>query len=59
MRVGFDEPLGVERRELGLQTVDVELEERLRTVDVLEPVGAERPHDDTLDLVLDEFPRRV
>ncbi|MDQ3381717.1 MAG: hypothetical protein M3546_15620 [Actinomycetota bacterium] len=42
-----------------MEAVDIQLEEALRTVDVLEPVGAELPDRDAVGLVVDELARGV
>src|SRR5712691_11809655 len=51
--------LGLERRELRLEALDVELEEPFGTIDVLEPVRPQLADRDAADLVLDELARRV
>ena len=46
--------LGLERWELGLQSLDVQLEKHLGKIDVLEPVGAELAHRHASHLVCDQ-----
>ena len=49
----------LQRRELGLQPLDLELEERLGALDVLQSIRAEVAERDALDPVLDELAGRV
>ena len=47
--------LRLQRRELGLEPLDVELEQPLGPIDVLEPVGAQLTHQHASHLVVDQL----
>jgi hypothetical protein len=56
-RTRLGDLLGTQRRKVGLEPFDVELGQRLGTIDVLEPIGAQVAYRHASDIVLDQLPR--